>query len=209
MYYNLAPDSCNNMNLFSDVASDCRIGSGDLRPFSGITCVCDFCAHSHKDSNNMVGGATAVVTLLRPEDRHDGHKDDEQFHVLPLYVPDCTKTELDKKVASGGVQVFNKFTRTIAVRETKKANCKRGRRPAERKRMASFPRTTQETREHSAILHSVLQACPSLTVPLVSTPPEVLKKISPRLILASTVPLTCLETTVCWPASNLLTPIWL
>ena len=135
IYNTLAPDSYNNMCLFSDVASDCRIGSGEGKPFSGITCVCDFCAHSHKDNNNMVGGATAVVTLLRPEDRYADYKEDEQFHVLPLYVPHCTSQELKAKVASGGVQVLDKFKRTIAVRETKKANCKRGRLPAERKRM--------------------------------------------------------------------------
>ena len=40
MYHNRGPDSCNNMCLFSDVAAGCRIGSRDLRPFSGITCVC-------------------------------------------------------------------------------------------------------------------------------------------------------------------------
>ena len=37
--------------------------------FSGFICVCDFSAHSHKDTINMMGGATAVVTLLEPEDR--------------------------------------------------------------------------------------------------------------------------------------------
>merc|ERR1712042_11157 len=135
VYFKLAPESCNNMCLFSEVAADCRIGTGKMRPFSGITCVCDFCAQSHRDSNNMVGGATAVVTLLRPEDRNADVKEDEQYHVLPLYVPDCSKSELESKVASGGVQALDKFRRTIAIRETKKANCKRGRLPAERKRM--------------------------------------------------------------------------
>ena len=84
IHYDLAPDSSNNMCLFSEVAADCRIGKGDKRPFSGITCVCDFCAHAHKDTTNMVGGVTAVVTLHRPEDRHSRQKDDEQFHVLPI-----------------------------------------------------------------------------------------------------------------------------
>ena len=152
IYHNLAPDSCNNMCLFSDVAADCRIGTGDLRPFSGITCVCDFCAHAHRDSNNMVGGATAVVTLLRPEDRQGDQKEDEQYHVLPLYVPDCTQRDIDEKVASGGLQVLTKFSRTIAVRETKKANCKRGRMPAERKRMMDgfIPKDyTRDTRTFS------------------------------------------------------------
>jgi len=153
IYKSLAPDSHNNMCLFSDVAADCRIGTGDEKPFSGITCVCDFCAHAHRDSNNMVGGATAVVTLLRPEDRYSDNKEDEQFHVLPLYVPHCTSQELDAKVAAGGVQVLTKFTRTIAVRETKKANCKRGRLPAERKRMLDgyIPKdyTREDTRTFS------------------------------------------------------------
>jgi len=157
VYYNLAPDSCNNMCLFSDVAADCRIGKGDVRPFSGITCVCDFCAHAHRDTNNMVGGATAVVTLLRPEDRHSDQKDDEQYHVLPLYVPDCTPSELEKKVASGGVQVLDKFKRTIAIRETKKANCKRGRMPAERKRMMDGFIPKDYTRDNRTFDHPSLR----------------------------------------------------
>ena len=84
----MAPDSFNNMDLFSEVASDCRVGAPGNRVFSGVTCVSDFCAHSHKDTNNMIGGATAVVTLLRPEDREVLEPEDQQFHVLPLYVPD-------------------------------------------------------------------------------------------------------------------------
>lgn len=44
------------------MAEVCRIGSKDMvswlingRPFSGITMLCDFCNHAHKDTNNMVG----------------------------------------------------------------------------------------------------------------------------------------------------------
>lgn len=88
-----------------------------------------------QDTNNMVGGATAVVTLLRPEDRGLAIPDDQQFHVLPLYVPDCSDEELNNNVEMGGLRILDKFTRTIAVRDTKKANCKRGRLNAERKRM--------------------------------------------------------------------------
>ena len=65
----LAPDCYNNMCLFEEVAGDCRIGTAPGKPFSGITTVCDFCAHSHKDNNNMIGGCTVVVTLTRPENR--------------------------------------------------------------------------------------------------------------------------------------------
>ena len=135
IYRKLAPDSHANMCLFEEVASDCRIGDERKagRPFSGITTVCDFCAHSHKDSNNMVGGATAIVTLLRPQDR-DVHKPEEQqYHVLPLYCPDMTSTEVNEKVARGGLEVLDRFSRTIAVREEKMAGCKRGRLTAAKK----------------------------------------------------------------------------
>ena len=97
--------------------------------------MCDFCAHAHKDTNNMMGGATAVVTLLRPEDRDGVETEDQQFHVLPLYVPDCSEEDLNDNVSKGGLVCLDKFKRTIAIRETKKANCKRGRINAERKRM--------------------------------------------------------------------------
>ena len=138
IYSRLAPDSHNNMCLFEEVAADCRIGTrGSVGlPFSGITCVCDFCAHSHKDSNNMIGGSTAVVTLLRPEYRDLGARiDDEQFHVLPLYVPDGTSAETEVMVAKGGLEILDRFRRTISIREKKKEVAKRGRISTERKRM--------------------------------------------------------------------------
>jgi len=135
VYAKLAPESFKNMGLFDNVATDCRIGASGNRIFSGFTCVCDFCAHAHKDTNNMVGGATAVVTLLRQEDRDVDHVEDQQFHVLPLYVPDISKDEMEANVENGGLAILDKFTRTIAIRDTKKANCKRGRLNAERKRM--------------------------------------------------------------------------
>ena len=134
-YKVMAPDSFNNMGLFDEVAADCRIGAPGNKIFSGFTTVCDFCAHAHKDTNNMVGGATAVVTLLRPEDIEEEEPEDQQFHVLPLYVPDCTEEELAAEVSGNGLVVLDKFTRTIAVRKTKKSNCKRGKLNAERKRM--------------------------------------------------------------------------
>ena len=135
IYRNLAPASHANMCLFEEVASGCRIGEERKagRPFSGITTVCDFCAHSHKDSNNMVGGATAIVTLLRPQDRDLRKPEEQQYHVLPLYCPDMTNREVDEKVARGGLEVLDKFARTIAVRDEKMAGCKRGRLTAAKK----------------------------------------------------------------------------
>ena len=72
---------------FSTEASDCRIGYGENgegkkgMPFSGVTCVCDFCAHSHRDTNNVNGGLTVIVTLLKPENRGlTVEPDDEQLH---------------------------------------------------------------------------------------------------------------------------------
>ena len=71
------------------------------------------CSQGHQ-INNVVGGATAVVTVLRSQDRDVDHMEDQQLHVLPLYVPDCSQDELDKHVADGGLAILDKFTRTIA-----------------------------------------------------------------------------------------------
>ena len=126
VYRSLAPASHANMCLFEEVAGNCRIGDERTagRPFSGITTVCDFCAHSHKDSNNMVGGATAIVTLLRPQDRDVRKPEEQQYHVLPLYCPDMTDMEVQEKVARGGLEVLDKFARTIVVRDEKMKGCK-------------------------------------------------------------------------------------
>ena len=73
-------------SLIDTYFSECRIGFENGRPFSGVTCVSDFSAHHHKDSSNMYGGSTVVLSLLKPENRGFGTSaTDEQFHVLPNY----------------------------------------------------------------------------------------------------------------------------
>ena len=80
LYEKVAPDSYKNMTTYESIASDCRIGRKPGRPFSGVTAVSDFCAHAHRDTNNMNAGCTLIVSLLKPENR-DIHKkpDDEQL----------------------------------------------------------------------------------------------------------------------------------
>ena len=61
----LTPVAFKNLTAFSAKASKCRIGKRPdlLRPFSGVTGVLDFSAHSHRDRNDLLGGCTMVCTL--------------------------------------------------------------------------------------------------------------------------------------------------
>ena len=69
LFKNVVPHAFDNMTCRGGQAGACRIGDaeklGDERPFSGVTAVSDFCAHAHRDVNNVAGGITAVVTLCR------------------------------------------------------------------------------------------------------------------------------------------------
>ena len=72
------PKAFHNMNIFSDVGNMCRIPTGPKRPYAGCTAVLDYCAHTHRDSNNMASGCTVLVSLVRPNAQ-------PQYHVLPNY----------------------------------------------------------------------------------------------------------------------------
>jgi hypothetical protein len=87
LLFSVAPETFRNMVAFESVASDCRIGRPKFgRPFSGVTVVSDFSAHAHFDKNNMSGGCTAIVTLIKPELRGRSlNADDQQFHILQNY----------------------------------------------------------------------------------------------------------------------------
>ncbi len=158
MYARVAPDSFDNMTAFSEMSDACRIGHNPLRErpfsgkrlnvtvtsgsvssmsmigfFSGITAVSDFCAHAHRDVNNMNAGCTVVVTLTKPENRQVVVKpDDEQLHVLPHYGVDLTDEHGSaegqmSKVRTGALEVLDRFDRkTILRSKPAKSKCKRG-----------------------------------------------------------------------------------
>ncbi|KAL3280838.1 hypothetical protein HHI36_004068 [Cryptolaemus montrouzieri] len=112
LYHNLAPVSFENQTKYEGIASDCRLGFVKGRPFSGVTACVDFCAHAHKDSQNMNNGCTAVVTLTKH--RALMKPQDEQLHVLPLYVVDNTdeygsKENQDNKIQLGSIEVLQKY----------------------------------------------------------------------------------------------------
>ena len=112
----------------------CRIGAyKNGNPFSGVTAVSDFCAHAHRDNNNLINGCTAILTLLKPEHRDlQGKADDEQLHVLPHYAIDCTDPETGskekhlEKVNEGSIEVVKKFERKQILRSEPIRKCKRG-----------------------------------------------------------------------------------
>ncbi|GIX83831.1 DNA N6-methyl adenine demethylase [Caerostris extrusa] len=81
---------------FEEQATDCRLGIRKGRPFSGVTACIDFCAHTHTDKNNMNNGCTVVDNT----DEYGSRKGQ------------------DKKIASGALEILQKFPMDFMIRST-------------------------------------------------------------------------------------------
>ncbi|XP_014486705.1 PREDICTED: DNA N6-methyl adenine demethylase [Dinoponera quadriceps] len=128
LYLSLAPEAFNNQTQFEREASECRLGFKPGRPFSGVTACIDFCAHAHRDLHNMNNGCTVVVSLTKH--RTLSKPEDEQLHVLPLYIMDDTdefgsKEGQEKKVRSGAVEILSKYPCEVRVRSVPLQPCRR------------------------------------------------------------------------------------
>ncbi|XP_059614270.1 methylcytosine dioxygenase TET isoform X2 [Phlebotomus argentipes] len=132
LYVMTTPKAFENQCKYEREAPDCRLGLKQGKPFSGVTACMDFCAHAHRDLHNMQDGCTVQVALLkqRPPGVPPSSADDEQLHVLPLYVMDTTDEfgsadgQKDKN-KSGAVQVLEKFPCEVRIRSTPLQPCRR------------------------------------------------------------------------------------
>ncbi|KAL4240871.1 5-methylcytosine catabolic process [Mactra antiquata] len=130
LYEQCAPSGHSNQCHFSSKAQDCRLGMEKGGPFSGVTACVDFCAHAHKDIHNMNNGSTVVVTLTK----HRGlsKPEDEQLHVLPLYVLEPTDESGSyegqyQKIQNGSLEVLHQYPLEARMRAFPLESCKKRR----------------------------------------------------------------------------------
>ena len=111
VYKQFVPDAYRNQIALEEDSLECRLGNAPGRPWTGVTACLDFCAHGHKDNHNMNNGCTVVGTLSKHRDLTK--PEDEQYHVLPLYILDPTDENgsfdnYNQKVSNGSLEVLTK-----------------------------------------------------------------------------------------------------
>ncbi|KAG7174618.1 methylcytosine dioxygenase TET2-like, partial [Homarus americanus] len=127
VYKQYAPEAYKNQTAFENDSLECRLGYNGGRPWAGVTACADFCAHAHKDNHNMNNGCTVVATLTKH--RGFSRPDDEQLHVLPLYIIDPTDEtgsyeDYHRKVQSGALQVLTRYPCEIRLRTEPLLSCR-------------------------------------------------------------------------------------